>query len=834
MKGQITVKASDASKTRVIQLVGQGKIGNAMNKLEFQLKCNDSPQEFALTIPNPTGYNIRFACTSDVDGLQALPFVDVKANSSSDYKIKLKGLRRGLSKNKRLVFTGIYCNNDDTSFSTLPEHHGIIRLWYSLNIETLPGDVLDTINLACPVQHEDSKVLQLPKKGVKYNAILQTPVDQPNYFRINSSVVQNEITVCFSPQMPRDSGSRLILTPVDDNHGGEVWFTVLGKVLDPTPKLINDIYSPIGESVQKLINISNPTDREMKVKIVLKSQNDHGFNAYQIGCKNEELIVAKNTSVDIPVIFKPTDTGNSKDSGHRATLIVDTNGLLGVLLFDLVGCGLEPVRQKPVCVYAKAAISTPAVITFQNPTRFSVNCTINLDQKRINPNSSEFMLLAVNKEATLKPGELVDVPFCFIQSEDNTVDNSHIGLLSIDVRKESGDLWNENDEYSSSLTWKYPVVGFLDSDIGKMLNFNVPCGSAYECFLAVRPNLDRMVPTAENHNSGSSHNSETSGNSIATVPRISSSNNQIITEDFIVQRIIPTKVFDFIKDADMSEVSYRMQFDSKFNNTTDVQVSLLGAANLGHQEEVSRTEIPSIIFGFKFLPKFPMVGSASLLVVHKEEHAFDIPMSIEARDDNIDVIIDLKTQQIGQKEIFKIPFHEITDSVGNQSQYNAWIEQSSSKDVYTIESKRSRSILLNFVPRIYGHVYRACLCIQQIESSSQSNNNGGKQVGNGKKNGTSRPSQNSNEVTPSVWRCALRGWAGPNPIETPTKNEDKSDIETDAKGDTSNSVEQRLQKSNMKFSNIQRDFIAENMELLRTANSSKIKGARLTNKMQNI
>ena len=255
---------------------------------------------------------------------------------------------------------------------------------------------------------------------------------------------------------------------------------------------------------------------------------------------------------------------------------------------------------------------------------------------------------------------------------------------------------------------------------------------------------------------------------------------------------------------------------------------------MGHQEEVSRTEIPSIIFGFKFLPKFPMVGSASLLVVHKEEHAFDIPMSIEARDDNIDVIIDLKTQQIGQKEIFKIPFHEITDSVGNQSQYNAWIEQSSSKDVYTIESKRSRSILLNFVPRIYGHVYRACLCIQQIESSSQSNNNGGKQVGNGKKNGTSRPSQNSNEVTPSVWRCALRGWAGPNPIETPTKNEDKSDIETDAKGDTSNSVEQRLQKSNMKFSNIQRDFIAENMELLRTANSSKIKGARLTNKMQNI
>jgi len=272
-----------------------------------------------------------------------------------------------------------------------------------------------------------------------------------------------------------------------------------------------------------------------------------------------------------------------------------------------------------------------------------------------------------------------------------------------------------------------------------------------------------------------------------------------------------------------------MQFDSKFNNTSDVQVSLLGAANLGNQEEVSGTEIPSIIFGFKFLPKFPMVGSASLLVVHKEEHAFDIPMSIEARDDNIDVIIDLKTQQIGQKEIFKIPFHEITDSVGNQSQYNAWIEQSSSKDVYTIESKRSRSILLNFVPKIYGHVYRACLCIQQIDNSSQINNNGGK----GKKSGH-RPSQNSNEVVPSVWRCALRGWAGPNPIETPTKNEDKSDIETDTKGDTSTSVEQRLQKSNMKFSHIQRDFIAENMELLRTANSSKIKGARLTNKMQNI
>merc|ERR1712226_1550628 len=99
-----------------------------------------------------------------------------------------------------------------------------------------------------------------------------------------------------------------------------------------------------------------------------------------------------------------------------------------------------------------------------------------------------------------------------------------------------------------------------------------------------------------------------------------------------------------------------MQFDSKFNNTTDVQVSLLGAANLGVQTEKrdsASSEIPSIIFGFKFLPKFPMVCSASLLMVHKEEHAFDIPMNIEARDDNIDVIIDLKTQQTGQKEIFK-------------------------------------------------------------------------------------------------------------------------------------------------------------------------------------
>ena len=54
----------------------------------------------------------------------------------------------------------------------------------------------------------------------------------------------------------------------------------------------------------------------------------------------------------------------------------------------------------------------------------------------------------MNKEATLKPGEMVDVPFCFIQSETETVDHSHIGLVSIDVRKDSGELWNENDEYS--------------------------------------------------------------------------------------------------------------------------------------------------------------------------------------------------------------------------------------------------------------------------------------------------------------------------------------------------------------------------------------------------
>jgi len=373
------------------------------------------------------------------------------------------------------------------------------------------------------------------------------------------------------------------------------------------------------------------------------------------------------------------------------------------------------------------------------------------------------------------------------------------------MRKESGDLWDAENSYSSALTWHYPVVGFLETEIQKMLNFNVQCGSAYECFLAVRPNVEKIVPSS-NNSEGSSKNSR-AGASPDNVPSISSVNT-IVTRDYIIQRLIPTKAFDFEPNVDFSALTWRLQFDSKFNNTPDVQVNLLGASCLSAQ---NGDDALSLIFSFKFLPKYPMIATASLLIVEREDQAFDIPLSIEARDDNIDVIIDLKTQQIKQKEIFKIPFAEITEDTTTQGDYSAWIEQSTTGEIYTIESKRSRSILLNFVPKIYGHVYRACLCIQQKAAD-----------------------------TPSVWRCALRGWAGPNPIEAKVLKSDGESLEhseiTTATalqqyssgmraGDTT-SVEQRLSKTTLKAK--KRDFIAENMQLIRTANSSKIKGAKLT------
>ena len=59
------------------------------------------------------------------------------------------------------------------------------------------------------------------------------------------------------------------------------------------------------------------------------------------------------SEIEIPIRFTPCDIGSKGESGHRTRIRVDTFGLLGVLLFDLIGTGISPIREAPTCVYAK-------------------------------------------------------------------------------------------------------------------------------------------------------------------------------------------------------------------------------------------------------------------------------------------------------------------------------------------------------------------------------------------------------------------------------------------------------------------------------------------------
>lgn len=424
--------------------------------------------------------------------------------------------------------------------------------------------------------------------------------------------------------------------------------------------------------------------------------------------------------------------------------------------------------------------------------------------------------MAATTTTLLQPGEILDIPFCFIQSE-KTEKTSHIALINVHIRKDNGELWDEKDNSTSKLTIKYPVVGFLENEIEEYLNFNVQCGTSYECFLAVRPNIDNVTVEQlyNNKKDSPSRQSNKPGSRKAATPNTNSI-NQVITKDYIIQRLVPTKVFDLI-DMDLSEFTWKLNFSNKISSAPDFDISLIGASYLTKEEN----SIPSIIFAVKYEPKYPTSCTASLLLVNKEEHAFDIPFSIESRDDNIDVIIDLKAQQIQSKETFKIPFMDINEdnSLSNgPGQYKAWIEQQGqnndqiSNQIYSIESKRSRSILVNFVPKCYGHIYRACLCIEQNTSVNKGSN-----------------MKLADKTQNYIWRCALRGWAGPNPIDSFLKNK-QGNSNSPSKHNFEDITEIREEVSDQEKISVKRkkrDFIGENLSLVRTAASSTIKGASL-------
>lgn len=379
--GSLTVKASDSVKCRQIKLIGYGTVSLALDEVDINLACSNNFQNFKLNIPNPTGYNVKFAFTTNIDGLIGPAFLNVKANDTAIYAAKIKGLRRGLEAGKKLVFTALTISKDDEKFTTLPDNHEIIRSWYCININTQPGEAVDTIKLCCPVQHEQEIGIILPIKDRRFTARIYDTSENKllpcSDFSLSSNVVQNSMKIKFSPQMPKNSNVRLILTP-NDTSQSELWYNIEGSVLEPAPKLIDDIVCCVGASYYKNIQIKNPTKQPMYVQLSDDASNTNECFTYD----KVKTKVEPCTEIDIPIRFNPCDIGSKKSSGHQTRIRVDTFGLLGVLLFDLIGTGISPIREAPTCVYARRNVSTPSIITFKNPTKYAVIADLALEQSR--------------------------------------------------------------------------------------------------------------------------------------------------------------------------------------------------------------------------------------------------------------------------------------------------------------------------------------------------------------------------------------------------------------------------------------------------------------------
>lgn len=713
------------------------------------LKCNEIKDDIHFTVINPTGYNVRFAASTDVNGLEGNPFINVSANGQQKYKIRLKGLQRGEEENKKIVFTAQNISQDDTGFSNLPEDHALIRLWYKLNIQTLPGDASEIFELSCPVQHEKTKIIELENKNTRYLAKLET---ESNFYKIKEGIIENEVEINFSPQMPGFTSARIVLTPIDVNLP-EIWYEVNGQVLPPAPKVISNITAPLGEKTSEIIWLTNPTDSPMPVKLSLEPEKS------QFVLREKELLVPPQQKVPIEIDFYSCDIGFVTGSSHGVRLRVDTFDVLGTLLFDLEGFGTTPKRREPKAIYGSAGVSEPGMVIFQNPTCYNVQATVRLNQQRIDENCSEFILLVSQKTVYLEPKGILEIPFCFIQNE-NSDKNTYVGSIEIEVRKESGTLWDENNDTSMCLNWKYPIVGFKKNSMStEKLSFSGNVGQIQESYLAVSKN------TSEIHQG---------------------SNNLIIGENFCVQRLTSRNEF-YLEDVDLSEISF--SFDTGIEIKEDIKMEFLGVASVEEKK--------ALIFKVIFSPKFPLISSASILISGKDKFAYEIPVVLEARDDNIDAIIDLNAEQVLINQTFKIPYIDIDDS-GSETgvKFDSWLEQSS--NIYEILEKRSRSILINFTPTKYGTVFRGHLFIEKTDKFG---------------------------MVVSRKRCALRGWAGPNSAQKDERGRRKSVVK---KSDNKNVGEKRKTAVLSGKIRTRRDFINENKMLLTTAACSQVKGLRLT------
>ncbi|XP_032888183.1 cilia- and flagella-associated protein 47 [Amblyraja radiata] len=729
--GKLVLTNQTDGTERIFNLKGIGKSPVAMDHIVIDCQVRQIAKK-VLSVPNYTQTKLTCKVVSDLSIVSGVPHVTLKAGQTVPYEINILPWKQG-------NFTGVisFVAGDDTlQQGQLPVSSGtvekpvmnvtsmaaettgdtnsaknnkIYRIWFYLEIHSVPGPPEQSFGVTCAVQ-----------ESIDVKIVITNPIDEPLTLDVilNGDGITGDTCLVVKPKETISYVARFAPSIVGETIGsvtfysdliGEFWYKLNLVAKKPTPLTLPELQCELGKWARQFIPLANSSIETLKLKFV--NSNPTNFSV-EIDPR-KEIIVNPLTTTEVPVQFFPSTLGKGN---HSATIIFKCPQLQE-WTFHLSGIGLLPLQMDPVSITTCVNSHASVIVPFKNPTDdyLLVDVVLTDDEQITHNKSPADLLQSINKHVVfciplkqsrdilLPPKEKLDIPLIFAPEYMTMYE----GLIVVQIKKQDGSTWpcalpnvtteeirsfcrSEKGEISA-IRWLYPINGIPEALPAKRPPAVIQCQAQQRIEKTIEIILTGAVP-------GSAQTAimeDETDISCTCEEEIQETNRQSIGDEFFYEMLYETE-----------EVRAHME--------PTVAISFV------KKEWDTQTGIVMLTFNVVFAPFTPVKQTVMLKVQSVTGGVWKFPLHLTATEPQVDDIINIETTGLNKESIVCF---RLTSQTRNPIPFTALFLPCS--DPEFVVSPQTGELLplgttgtlitIGFIPRMYSKKYKARLLIQTTD-----------------------------------------------------------------------------------------------------------------------
>ncbi|XP_078264971.1 cilia- and flagella-associated protein 47-like [Rhinoraja longicauda] len=718
---------------RIFNLKAIGNSPMAIDHIVIDCQVRHTTKK-VLTVPNYTQTKLICKVVSDLPIVSGVPHVTLKPGQSVPYEINILPWKQG-------NFTGVisFVAGDDTlQQDQLPDSscsvekadgeqpatnvtsmaaettgdmnsakkNKIYRVWFYLEIHSVPGPPEQSLDVTCAVQ-----------ESIDVKIVITNPIAEPLTLDVTLNgagitgdtclVVKPKETICYVATFaPSIVGETIGSVTFYSDLIGEFWYQLNLVAKKPTPLSLPELQCELGKWARQFIPLINSTIESLNLEIV--NSNPTNFSV-EIDPR-KHIIVNPLSTTEVPVQFFPSTLGKGN---HCATIIFKCPQLQE-WTFHLSGIGLLPLQMDPVSITTCVNSHASVIVPFKNPTDDNIlvdvvltdddqitndKCSADLQQS-INAKVIFCIPLKQSRDILLPPKENLDIPLIFAPEHMTMYE----GLIVVQIKKQDGSAWPDiatedmRSFYRSekgeicAIRWLYPIYGIPEALPAKWPPAAIQCQARQRIEKTIEIVLTGAVP-------GSAQTAimedETTTSCSCEHEEIQKTNRQSIGNEFFYEILYETE-------------------------KVRVQMEPTVAISFVKKEWDTQTGIVLLAFNVVFAPSTPVNQTVMLKVQSVTGGVWKFPLHLTATEPQVDDIINIEATGLNKESIVCF---RLTSQTRNSMPFTAHFLPCS--DLEFVVSPQTGELLplgttgtlitIGFTPRMYSRKYKARLLIQTAD-----------------------------------------------------------------------------------------------------------------------